>query len=100
MVPAGANRWKLVPGGTGWCELVLGGTGWYQAVPASQSWYWLVEPGEIGNVGNIPCSSMQDCNNANEVLEAFWKDADLHSMHAPKHGKQAGQASRTWERHT
>ena len=60
MVPAGANWWKLVPGGTGWCELVLGGTGWCQAVPASQSWYRLVEPGETGNMGYDPCSSVQD----------------------------------------
>jgi hypothetical protein len=37
-------------------------TGWWELVPAGESWCQLVEPGEVGNVGYNPCSSVQDCN--------------------------------------
>jgi hypothetical protein len=47
-------RWRLlVPTGESWCQVVPVGGSWCQL---------LVEPGEVGNVGDNPCSSVQDCS--------------------------------------
>jgi hypothetical protein len=63
LVPTGESWCQVVPVGGSQCPAVLVG----EAMPASESWNWLVEPGEIGNVGYNPCSSVQDCNNNNEL---------------------------------
>ena len=42
-----------------------------------------------------------ECNmNANNWLEASWKEANLCSMHTLKHNKQASQVSKTLEQHS